>query len=375
MCHIITGFHPLIGGAESATKNLCRELVTRGLDVVVVTRRYPGRSKYENIAGIPVYRPGYASWSKLGALSFGLHSLWLLATRYRNYRIVHVQNIDTPLLVGLLSKALLGRLLVATIHAEAQILLRKQSRLGQLRVKLMCLLADMFSAVSPEMRRQLLHEGVPSAKIRLIPNGIDNAIFRPPTVTEKREARSRLDLSEYYVIVLYVGRLISTKCVDLLLQAWSRLTSDRPSTLLIVGDGPERQNLECLASSLELGSVRFEGTTDDVPSYLQAADVFVLPSQEEGLPVALLEAMASGLTVVVTDLPGNQSIVHHGENGLMLPVGDLEELVDRLDLSIRSSDIRKQLGKNAFKSIYPDCSLQTVAQKYQALYEDVLAKS
>lgn len=375
VCHIITGFHPVIGGAERATEDLCQGLLTRGLDVVVVTRRGPGSSRYEKIAGISVHRPGYPSWSKLGALTFGLQSLWLLATQFRDYRVIHVQNIHTPLLVGLLSKALLGRNLVVTIQAEAQIVSRMDSRLGRLRVRLMCLLADMFGAVSPELRGQFLREGVPSANIRLIPNGIDNAVFHPSTEKKKREVRSRLHLNDSHVIVLYVGRLIPTKRVDLLLQAWSRLSSDQPATLLIVGDGPEQQPLERLANRLELDTVRFEGRREDVSSYLRAADVFVLPSQEEGLSVALLEAMATGLAVVVTDLPGNQSIVHHRENGLIFPVDDLEALVDLLNSSVQSTGIRERLGKNAHDSVYHTYSVETVARQYHALYEEVLAKA
>src|SRR5450432_118804 len=128
ICHVISSFRPTIGGAERATETLCGELTRQGLDIIVLTRRYDRNlPQFEQIQGIPVYRLGYPGRGKWNALSFALHALWMLATRFRSYRIVHAQNIDTPLLVGFLSKVFLRRYLITTIHGEAPIKMRSVS--------------------------------------------------------------------------------------------------------------------------------------------------------------------------------------------------------------------------------------------------------
>lgn len=372
VCQIISSFHPVVGGAERATKTLCEACLARGLDVIVVTRRYPGLPPFEEIAGIPVYRLGHPSRSKLGSLTFAAHTVWSLATRFRNYRVVHAQNIDVPLLVGFVCKLLLGCFVVATIHGGGELAEKKETRLGRLRVKLLALLADTVTALNEPMQRQLLDGGVPPSRIRIVPNSIDTTRFRPPDDSERCHARAELGIDASERVVLYVGRLIELKRVDLLLHAWSRLTGTEADlgTLLIVGDGPARASLEQTAADLDLQDrVRFEGTVRDVVPYLHAADAFVLPSQKEGLSVALLEAMATGLPVIVTAVPGNESVVSHLENGLVVPVDDLQALVECLELSLQTPALRRKLGSKARETICATYSLETIVTKYQTLYE------
>jgi glycosyltransferase involved in cell wall biosynthesis len=382
VCYIISSFRPVIGGAERATETLSAELAKQGCDVVVLTRRYkPAYPPFEAIEGVPVYRLGYPARTKWSALTFALHAFWLLATRFRRYRIVHVQNIETPLLLGFLCKIFLGRHLLATIHGESPILGTRKRQFGQLRLRLMARLVDGFTSINLENQRQLLNLNVPGSRIHMIPNGINTDVFHPPTPAEREAARAQLHVDSAAVVTLYMGRLVLFKRVDLLLRAWACLPhDDERSPLLIVGEGPELDRLMKLASELGI-AVRFEGPTDQPVRYLHAADIFVLASGHhqtvnyEGLSVALLEAMATGLTVVVSDCPGNRALVQPGENGLVCPMDDVDGLAESLRQALDSPELRQHLGPAAQKSVQDTYSIQTVARQVMALYEQVLAGS
>lgn len=375
VCQIISSFRPVIGGAERVTENLCAALVRLDTDIVILTRRYPGLPHTDTVAGIPVYRLGHPSRSKAGALTFALHALLFLALRLRAYRIVHVQNIDTPLLIGLLARTFLGRRLVATIHGEAKLVMKRESWLGRLRLWLMRRLVDMSGALSPAMQEELAGEGIAASRIRLIPNGVDTTVFRPPTAEERGNTRRELGLAQDAVVVLFVGRLVALKRVDLLLRAWSQLPLPIDRQLLIVGDGPEQESLQQLATALGQHNIRFAGATNTVALYHRAADIFVLPSEREGLSVALLEAMAAGLTVVASALPGLQAVIDDRHNGLLFPVDDADALRNCLRTAIQSPALRRRLGEGARCRIMEQYSLQATADMHRKMYKSLLGKS
>jgi glycosyltransferase involved in cell wall biosynthesis len=372
VCQIVSTFSPLVGGVQLATERLCRALRDRNVDAVVLTRCYPGLKRAERIAGIPVFRLGARSEGKLGALSFALHALWVLATRLRRYRIVHVQNIDTPLLIGFLARTLLRRRLVATIHGEAKLVFKSRTRLGRARLSLMRRLVDRFGALTEPMQRELEARGVAQERIRLIPNGIDTTRFHPPCDEERAHARARLGLPSDAVVCLSLGRLVPGKRIDLLLRAWALLPRGTPRVLLIVGDGPERRSLEDLAARLQLQDVRFEGATTDPIPYLHAADLFVSASERECLSLALLEAMAAGVAPIVTDLPGNEVLVRHAVTGLLVPSGDPRALADGIAECLRDPALARRLGQNASAVVREGFSLDRVAQLHRDLYREML---
>ena len=262
VCHIISSFHPVIAGAERATQSLVKALRQRDHDVVVITRRYsrdlPG---LERIDGVPVYRLGWPGRGKLNALTFGVHALAILAWRLREYGLIHVQNIDAPLLIGLLARALLRRQLVVTIHGHTPIMGRNTSFRGRLRTRLMAHAVDRFTSINPDNTAVLVDLGVPREHIHEIPNGIDTTIFRPPGPADRNAARSQLGLAADEFVVVYIGRLIAWKRVDLLIDAWSRSEPVNRGRLLIVGDGPEGAALRAAAERVG-PDVRMEGSSD-----------------------------------------------------------------------------------------------------------------
>ncbi len=367
VCFLISSFRPVVGGAEVRTERLASGLIACGVDVAVLTRRYPNTARRENIAGIDVHRLGYPSHSKLGALTYAMHSFWLLATRLRGYSIVHAQSQDTPLLIGLLARLVLGRTLLITVRSDP---VRVWKAMDPVRKWLFPRYVDVVVSLSPTMGEQLLSGGVPPEKVICVPSGVDEDWFRPPTAAERTQARAELGLEDGVLGYVYVGRLEPVKGPDLLVDAWRQQTSDARRRLLIVGGGSLEDSLKATVEEAGLRDVTFVGPTDDVLKYLQAADVFVLPSIWEGISNALLEAMAVGIPAIASDVPGNQALVKHGATGMLFKVGDR----DSLSLALRAMEdpeLRKSCGDAARRFVVNNYSLRASIARHRDLYRRI----
>ena len=326
VCQLISSFHPVVGGAEQATLHLSRELSRRGCTVAVVTRRYPGLSASEEIDGVRVLRAGLPSRTKLGALTYGLHALFLLATRLRQYSIVHAQGPDAQLLTALVAKTILRRRMVVTVHSDPHLQLRIDRPGGGPRFRAVIRWADRIGVLGPHVARTLESEGVPADKLELLPNGVDTSRFTEPSPEERAQLREDLGLEPEVLVGVFVGRLVPLKRVDLLLRAWSRTAASERGHLLVVGDGPEAGALAALAQEVAPHSVHMLGRRDAPERVLKAADLFFLPSQREGLSMALLEAMACGLAPIVSDLEPNRAVVEDGVTGFVFRTDDQADL-------------------------------------------------
>lgn len=372
VCHIISSFHPVPGGAETATRQLCHALAERGVDTVVLTRRRRGLPMYDRVGPVPIVRAGHPGRGKAGALTFVVHGLWLLGTRLRHCTLLHVQSLDAPLILGILARVLWRRRLLVTSHGQRRLTAAGRRRFAPLRFRLMRRLVDRFTAITPAMAGQLNAIGVGPARVALIPNAVDPEALRPADAAHRRRGRTRLGLGDDAVVAVFVGRLVALKRVDLLLRAWARTPRTGEAHLLVIGDGPERRRLEVLSDRLGLSSVRFEGQREMVGPYLEVADVFVLPSSHEGLSIALLEAMAAGLAPLVTDLPGNRIVVRDEVNGIVVPPDDPERLADGLARLLDSPELRRALGSAARETVVAEYSLGTVADGYLRVYRAAL---
>ncbi|HEY4261647.1 MAG TPA: glycosyltransferase [Schlesneria sp.] len=166
--------------------------------------------------------------------------------------------------------------------------------------------------------------GLKARKVSVIPNGVDFANYANASPTDL----GQLGLKKQFPVVITVGRLEEQKGIRFLLNAATTVLQQHPDCqFLIVGDGPERPSLAAMASSLGIGSsIHFAGHRGDVPGLLKASDLFVLPSLWEGMPNALLEAMAAGLPVIASAVEGSREIIKSDESGLLVPAGNSSEL-------------------------------------------------
>jgi len=230
--------------------------------------------------------------------------------------------------------------------------------------------------VSNEIRLEMREWGVDDRRIVVLPNGVDPVVFHP-FAGDRQALMGPLGFSIEDKVVTFVGRLHPIKRVDLLILAFRHLKASVPEArLVIVGDGPSRSELERLSVELGLsGAVVFEGSKPNVVPYLQASDLFVLPSEVEGMSVALLEAMACGVPVLVSDCDGNRSLVTEGIDGSLFPRGSEECLANKMETLLLDTVYARRLARKAAEKIESDFCLESVATRYLELYRTVLSRN
>jgi glycosyltransferase involved in cell wall biosynthesis len=204
---------------------------------------------------------------------------------------------------------------------------------------------------------------------------VDTEKFSPRSGAGLR-MRKQLGIPEASVVIGSVGRLVPIKDYSTLLDAAEILMRQRRDVhVLLVGDGPERTGLQdrVARSAILTGRVKFAGASDNVPDLLNALDVFVLPSISEGMSNTILEAMASGLAMVVTRAGGNSELVEDGRSGLLFAPRDLQTLAQLLLSLIEDSGKRLSLGAAARTRAVEHFGLASMIRQYRDLYLELAA--
>lgn len=239
------------------------------------------------------------------------------------------------------------------------------SRARRWRVRRMLGRADRVAAISHGAEAILMrHFGVLRGKVTTIPNGRRAAEFPYADAPARFAARSELGLAASAETVVYLGALSREKRVDRAVAAVSRLPD---ATLLVVGGGPLRDELESLAAACAPGRVHFVGQSDTPARMLAAADVLVLPSESEGLPGVLIEAGLTGIPAVVTDVGWVSEIVREGESGFVVPGDRPDLLADRLALAIEHRD---RLGRAARAHCLEEFEMDVVVSAWERLLKE-----
>ena len=369
---LIQKYYPHVGGAERQIQQLAPRLQKRSFDVCVITRHEKGLSRLETIDGVTVYRlicPG----PKALAAIFYIWSAFRLLSKLRP-DLIHAHEILSPASAALLAKYFYGwpvlvKILRGGLRGDIYKLRRRP--FWTQRFRILCEGVDSFVVISQEIDQELTALGVPSTKRAYIPNGVDTDLFVPLQDAEKSHLRTELQLSVDAPLIVYLGRLTAEKRVDHLLNIWPDIRAAFPrAELLIVGTGPEETRLQTQSSSL--AGVRFTGQVNDSRRYLQASDVFVLPSATEGLSNSLLEALSSGLPVLATSVGGTPDVISHRKNGYLIPPDDLPALKTGLITLLSDPSLRARLGNGGRQRILMDYSLDSVAMRLDALYSSLL---
>lgn len=235
------------------------------------------------------------------------------------------------------------------------------TRMRQLRVRLALRRARGVVALwegSAETLHQ--HFGVPRDQMRVIPNGVPSARFRPPSKEEKRAARKKLLLPNGSPVVLYVGALAPEKGVDLAISAIGLLPS---ASLLVAGAGPTEKLLRHQAETLAPGRVSFLGSLADTRDAYAAADVLVMPSRGgDSMPAVLIEAGLCGLAAVSTPVGAIPQIVLDGTTGFLVPVGDVNALSSALERALADG---RRLGTAARDHCLANFDIDVVAVQWE----------
>jgi glycosyltransferase involved in cell wall biosynthesis len=358
--HVAAHYPPYLGGLEKVVQSLASYRHRLGLPVEVLTSQPAGQA------------PDAEFVQRLGAFSLAhttvMPSLVPRLLRLKADSVVHLHvsqayTSEAVYLAGLLKKVPY----VAHMHIDvgpsgtAGFLLHayKPFVLGPV------LRGAEVVVVFTEEQRQVIGSKyrLDPRRIDVIPNGVEPTFFS--THQRVRPSRPRL---------LFVGRLAVQKNVDMLLHALDGV-SERFETVL-VGDGELEGELKALANKLQLENVRFHGRADgaDLVDLFRQADLFVLPSEREGMPLVLLEAMAMGLPTVATDIAGNRDVVIDGENGRLVPLNDTAAMRRALIELVSDDVLYRRMSESARKSA-ERYTWDSVGQDFEDVYARVGAKA
>ena len=230
---------------------------------------------------------------------------------------------------------------------------------------------DVPVACSYAVQKKLSQHGI---KTEVIQNGVDTEAYCPPDSREKQNRiRRLLDLPEDQPVFVSVGFLIPRKDPELVIRGFQESEASEEGVLVMLGDGPL---LEACRQQAENGKadVQLPGYVDNVSSYLRAADFFVSASHSEGLPNTVMEALASGLPVVLSDIQAHREILNQSSRPVQFfDVGDSTEMAKALD-SVLKED-RKELQQAARALIKSQFTASSVSKNYQALYDEIIGSN
>jgi len=352
-----------LAGMELATWNIAKHLVRRGHEVHVITTRDAGLTGESQEEGFYVHRLRCPKARFLGPLLFLIKAL--LALRKINPNIIHAQSIF-PGLYALIAKKVLGKPYLLQNHGMVYVSRPFRNQISKLVLRN----ADAVLALTEDMKEEM--QKICSRDIHVLPNGIDLEKFES---LSKDEMRCKLQIKTDERLVIFVGRFRPVKGVEYLIKSMEIIRQrDQSIRLVLVGEGPEEENLKSLTKQLKLeGCVEFVGqiSTEKVPQYMAASDVFVLPSLSEGFPLVSLEAMASGLPIVATKVTGLPEIIEDGENGFLVEPRSPEQIAQKVLLFFEDNELRGTMSRNN-KEKAKKYGWETVVQRLEDVYQNHL---
>lgn len=244
-----------------------------------------------------------------------------------------------------------------------------QYRIARLTERLTRGLARAYLANS-ESVKQYYHDHmlVSKSKITVIPNGIDLEVYKPDQKLRER-LRQEFKINPQDLALICVANLHPYKGQSLILTALHQIADRVDLTkihLLLVGDGAERQSLETTAEELSLPNIHFLGRRSDVPNLLKLSDIFVFPTHFEGMPNALMEAMAANLPAIASDIPENRCLIQNQQNGLLFETKNSTELAKVLIQILTDDQLRQSLGNAAKETIQSQYGIDQIVKSWES---------
>jgi len=357
-----------LGGVEIATKNIAKNLAKTGNDIHVITSFDKGMQKQSQEDGFFIHRIYYPKIKFFGVIFFWLKCLFLL--KKINPDVVHSQTIQMGL-PCFLAKKLFGIPYIVYCHGSDVYCNWKFKKVIS---KLVLENAEAAVVVTDSMKNKIKEFGFNIKNIFTIPNGVELSEFEN---LSKTDVRKKLKIDDSENIILFVGTLKTVKGIKYLIEA-VKIVKEKglKIKLLLVGDGEEKEELKKISEKLNLKeNIIFVGRIDnkEIPEYMIASDIFVLPSLSEGLPVVILEAMASGIPIIATKVGGVPDIVKDKENGFLVDSKSPTQIAEKILYLLANDDTRKFISLNNFKKA-KDYSWNIVMENLIKVYSTCLKK-
>jgi len=375
---LLLGSQMAVGGAQHVLLSQARWFANNGYQVTAaffydrdgLCQRWSREYGLE-IIDLKAWRTGESPWSNLVRLCGGLRRLLRLMRREK-FDVVETftQHANVLGLPSAWTMRIPTR--VGTYHGKPKLSLA----LNRLHTMILnSFVATHIVAVSDHTcRKAVTEDRIRKPKIRVIRNGIDFAAFQRPAPEDRAETRRDLEIPGSARLIVNVGRLVLEKDQILLIEAMPPVLSHCPdATLAIAGDGPLRAELRNRARQLEIiEKIRFLGTYSDVPRLLASADLFAYPSQSDGLPLALLEALASRVPVIASRFDSADGLLQHNNNALLFEVGDLDGLSKALIFALDRPEEMQLMAQAAFSQIRHSYSVDEMCRGYDELFRSSL---
>lgn len=377
ICMLIFNMHPApLGGTERQAILLAKNLIKRGHEVFFLTPKRDKSWAKRNIhKNIDVVR--YSTFRLFGKYRMGRFFYWFAALsmaynlfKLRNaYDIIHIYILSNHSIVGTIMGWLLRKPVIIKIAASGKFSdfdYLKDQAFGNLTEKIVKKMQPIIISTSNKAYELMNKEGF--SHIELIPNGIE--------LTSWRDAHHSFRKGDTLKIVS-VGRLVNDKDYDTLLKGY-RIIKNKGINFQakIVGDGSLHQQLSDLIIQYDLlGHVVLSGHSENVNQILSESDLYIISSVSEGMPNALLEAMATGLPCIATNISGCEDIITNGQNGILVEPENEIELAKYIESIYNNYDLAIKMGVNARKTIIDKYSINHVTNSYEKLYEKLCASN
>lgn len=413
---VITTFLPSVGGAETQTLAQCQNLLQRGHDMQVVTFRHQAAwAPYEVVKGVPVTRvAGFLLGRRkqlprlfqkvlyfLAMFVMGW-ALWQRRNQYDVLQLCQFSLLVLPLAVVCFLARKPMAIIVISAGAGRKTKTNEPAKLlagplapetpwlrvdgktwidgdlygleaaGPVIVMLIRRLLGRIGAIvivlSTRMQRYVSEHHFDLAGTRIIPNGVDLLRF---------QLASNLHDEQRLQTVVCVSKLRYEKGIDVLLQAWHIVHQQRPEArLILVGSGPVQIPLEKMAQTLEIAdTVEFAGLQSDVPAQFHRGAIAILPSRWEGMPNALLEAMASGAACIATRVSGSEDLIQSEHNGLLVEPEDAQQMAQALLKLLNNPTCIQHYAQAARTTVEQQYGLEQIIDMYTALYQMLMKRA
>ncbi|HEX6810786.1 MAG TPA: glycosyltransferase family 4 protein [Planctomycetota bacterium] len=362
-----------IGGYELQALSLAAHFQRTGVPSFLVSNNAADLEGREQRLGVAIHRlwpspPHRPNWAALFE-SF----LTFLESHRHEYDVIHCHALTFLAACCARIGRILKKPVVVKVATERDVREYHANRSLHFRLFFRWLKrADRLLCLSESIQREAIACGFRSEQAVIAPNGVDTERFAPATAARRAEARTAAGVGNEFCL-LFVGRLVQRKGVDVLLRALAASQRARSSRLLVVGEGAERAQLEQLAKELGIESqVQFLGEHADMAPFLACADAFVFPSRLEGLPNALLEAMASGLPSIATRIGGCLDVMTE-QSGLLVPPDDVPALTVAIDSLAADAGRRAELAAAGRQRVLDHFAFSITAAQLQQIYREAAA--
>lgn len=325
--------------------------------------------------GTPVHMYG-AGPGRKADLEYAAGVVSFLLRHHRRFQIVYFLMPGIHVAAAVPVAGLLGLQCVMKFAGSSEIRKVVESTVGGFELACLRRWCGRIMVLNDGMVQEAIDAGFQRDRLLWMPNPVDTTEYAPCDAGRRRQLRERFGLPQESPVAVFVGRFAPEKELPSLVRAFAEVASARPdSRLVLVGDGPLRTELGELAASLGVADrIVFPGAqpSSEVCQWLQASDVFTLVSRREGLPVSLIEAMATGLPAVVSDIPGTAQLITHGTHGFRVPVRDDKAIAGGLLDLFGNPALRAQFAAAARPVVVDQFSTSRVLAEYERLFTELI---